>query len=545
MTAELTPEQALEHQKLHFKRVSMYKEILEDKEKIFFDVVVITSADEEQTTTFKMNIDSMLEQQRIPSQTEYHVIPDPPGRKVGCGGATFYVLDELAAKYKDRFAHLKVLLIHAGGYSKRLPNHSHCGKIYSLLPVPSIKNPKAALSMLELKLACFTHVATQIPEGKGGVLVTCSDDLIFYDHTQCDFTKVGFTAFGHPGSVTIGKDHGVFVLEEVERDQGPGLAKCLKFIHKNTTQQQAEEGAIVGKTMAGEPEVYTDSSYFFSEEVGSVLLQLFEKVGKTIKAEVDAYGDFMQCLGPKRTEAYMRNYGNTSNSNDDEERENLYRIRKTIYDALAGFDLNCLKLPNSRFYHVGTMKEVLHHYCNDTAFLTCLGKSPLEGNSIIESLVDASSIVKGPSVVEYSRVPANCTVSEGSIVSGVDLPPGTSLPAKLFIQTLPVKSGFVTHVLSTDDDIKKATDELLLFGFCASKTLSLPTASLWTAKLYPVKATAAESLKCALEMHAACSAGKAPTCWQDGSQLLSLAECVTGKALEVQLELRKKLLSEL
>ena len=32
---------------------------------------------------------------RIPSTPQYHIIPDPPGAKVGCGGSTVYVLRQV------------------------------------------------------------------------------------------------------------------------------------------------------------------------------------------------------------------------------------------------------------------------------------------------------------------------------------------------------------------------------------------------------------------------------------------------------------------
>eukprot|EP00755_Sulcionema_specki_P008329 Sspe_Gene.5876::Locus_1962_Transcript_1_1_Confidence_1.000_Length_2771::g.5876::m.5876/K00976/FPGT; fucose-1-phosphate guanylyltransferase len=217
MTAALTPEMARQLRRLHQEKMKIFHDVLADPSKVFFDVVIITSADAEQTETYESNIEYLLSAKRIPSQTKYIVYPDPPGRKVGCGGATFYVLDALLKKYgytPDQLESLKVLLIHAGGYSKRLPNHSHCGKIFSLLPVPSPACPHSAMNMLELKLGTFAHVAQQIPEGQGGYFVTCSDDLIFYDHAHCDFSKRGFTAFGHPSPVTVGKDHGVFILKE-------------------------------------------------------------------------------------------------------------------------------------------------------------------------------------------------------------------------------------------------------------------------------------------------------------------------------------------
>eukprot|EP00662_Eupelagonemidae_sp_cell21_P031067 gene31067-36802_t len=198
----------------------------------------------------------MLDAGRLPKQPQYIVVPDPPGRR-------------LEKRFPGKLRTLRVLLIHAGGYSKRLPNHSHCGKIFSLLPVPAPADPRAAMTMLEpalgkrvrvaqrwleLKLATFSHVAAQLPTDGGGVLTTCSDDLIFYDHSVCDFTKPGFTAFGHPSPVTIGKDHGVFVLSEASQKAGSQV--CRKFLHKPPIELQRSEGAVVGKTGDGADEVY-------------------------------------------------------------------------------------------------------------------------------------------------------------------------------------------------------------------------------------------------------------------------------------------------
>ena len=493
MTAAVTPDLALQLQSWHLAKLALYDKVLGSASERFFDVVVITSADAEQTATYEANIEILLEQGRIPKQTKYLVFPDPPGRKVGCGGATFYVLDELRTLYGAAYSTKSVLLIHAGGYSKRLPNHSHCGKIYSLLPVASPQNEKAAMSMLELKLASFAHVATQIPSTRGGVFVTCSDDIIFYDHSLCDFSKPGFIALGHPGSVSIGKDHGVFVLENTE---GAGIQTCKKFIHKYPIEQQRAEGAVVGKTADGEDEVFTDSCYFFSTEVSEVLLTLFETtLKKQILAEVDAYGDFMQCVGSARSDAFLTNFGNTA-KDDDEERRNLIAVRTALYDALKPFDLHCLRLPGSRFYHVGTMKEALHHFCSDEGFLTCLGKinkaapsCTFEGTTSsickIESLVSSDATISGPSVLEFCRVPANVKVGAGSILSGVTLPEGTVLPPKVFLQTLPVRKSalgmeagetdvaYVSHILGTEDDIKKASEDIKLFGKPVSKYLKV------------------------------------------------------------------------
>lgn len=65
----------------------------------------------------------------------YHVLVDPPGPKIGSGGSTLVVLDALSKAYGAHFKTMKILLLHAGGYSKRLPHVSACGKIFATLPI--------------------------------------------------------------------------------------------------------------------------------------------------------------------------------------------------------------------------------------------------------------------------------------------------------------------------------------------------------------------------------------------------------------------------
>ena len=48
------------------------------------------------------------------------------------------------------------------------------------------------------------------------------------------------------------------------------------------------------------------------------------------------------------------------------------------------------------------------------------------------------------SVVEYSRVEDGCSIGDGSIVSYMHLTKGTSVPADVVIQTVPLLNGFVT-----------------------------------------------------------------------------------------------------
>lgn len=46
----------------------------------------------------------------------------------------------------------------------------------------------------------------------------------------------------------------------------------------------------------------------------------------------------------------------------------LVKTREYIYNNLKGTPLNLIVLNESRFYHIGTMAEYIHYFCEDPVF---------------------------------------------------------------------------------------------------------------------------------------------------------------------------------
>jgi len=67
----------------------------------FWDVVVVTAVDEEQHSFYTHQLNEKRKQNQIPTNIRYHVISDPPGTKIGCGGSTMYVLEFLEDQYDN------------------------------------------------------------------------------------------------------------------------------------------------------------------------------------------------------------------------------------------------------------------------------------------------------------------------------------------------------------------------------------------------------------------------------------------------------------
>ena len=73
-----------------------YENSLRKPSFIKWDYLLLTASNEEQARTYREQIDYRLAQGLLPAGTHYAVLPDPDGKRVGSGGATFNVLRYIA-----------------------------------------------------------------------------------------------------------------------------------------------------------------------------------------------------------------------------------------------------------------------------------------------------------------------------------------------------------------------------------------------------------------------------------------------------------------
>ena len=101
----------------------------------FWDVVVVTAVDKKQLFAYELQIEAKLSRGELPNGVIYKVVSDPAGPKIGNGGATLHAIEELEKGLGAEFlSQCKILMIHAGGFSQRLPSASVLGKIFTAVP---------------------------------------------------------------------------------------------------------------------------------------------------------------------------------------------------------------------------------------------------------------------------------------------------------------------------------------------------------------------------------------------------------------------------
>ncbi|XP_068095323.1 fucose-1-phosphate guanylyltransferase [Hyperolius riggenbachi] len=542
----------------------------------FWDVVVITAADKQQERAYQQQIADKLARKELPLGVRYHVFSDPPGPKIGNGGSTFYALRCLDRLYPGGLDSFTIMLIHAGGYSQRLPHASALGKIFTALPFG-----EPVYQMIDLKLAIYIDFPVHM---KPGVLVTCADDIELYSSGEAAvlFDKPGITALAHPSSLEIGTTHGVFVLEKSNSEFSElQYRACNSYLHKPSIEKMRKTGAVtldLAKSSLSENQddscseiVYTDSLFYFDHATGKRLLAFFEKLGD-INCEIDAYGDFLQALGPDATPDYT---GNTTNVSKIESQ--LTDVRRKIYYLLRGTDFTVIVLNNSKFYHIGTMQEYLHHFTSDARLRAELGlqsdvfsvvpdqdKNLNKSACAIQSLLDAECRVSAHTVIEYSRLGPGISVGEYCIISGSCISIRSVIPDKSFVSSLSLMIDgqlmYATILFGTEDDLKKSVPSvselnllqifsrsllqcLELWGIQVSDDLfSSEQKSLWSARLFPAHATLQESIKASVTMlDALRSLSRAHL---GDARRLSVEEMLKHKDIKEMLDFRNRIYKE-
>ncbi|XP_007106990.1 fucose-1-phosphate guanylyltransferase isoform X1 [Physeter macrocephalus] len=552
----------------------------------FWDIVAITAADDKQELAYKQQLSEKLKKKELPLGVQYHVFVDPAGAKIGNGGSTLCALRCLEKLYGDEWNSFTILLIHSGGYSQRLPNASALGKIFTALPFGS-----PIYQMLELKLAMYIDFPSHM---NPGILVTCADDIELYSIGESEyirFDKPGFTALAHPSSLTVGTTHGVFVLEPFNYLEHRDLEyrSCRRFLHKPSIEKMYQFDAVCRprnffqQSLAGgdipslklDPEyVYTDSLFYMDHKTAKKLLAFYEKIG-TLNCEIDAYGDFLQALGPGATVEYTRNISNVT-----KEESELVDMRQRIFHLLKGTSLNVVVLNNSKFYHIGTTEEYLFHFTSDSNLKSELGLQSIafsifpaipecssNKSCIIQSILDSRCSVAPGSVVEYSRLGPDVSVGENCIISGSYIITTAVLSAHSFVCSLSLKMNrhlkYSTMACGVQDNLKKnvktLSDIKLLqfFGVCFLSCLDIwnlkvteelfsgnkTCLSLWNARIFPVCSSLNDSVTTSLKMLNAVQNKSAFSL--NKYKLLSIEEMLFYKDVEDMITYREQIFLEI
>ncbi len=465
-----------------------YEKSLQKESFIKWDYVVLTASNEEQAETYREQIKYRILNKCLPEDTKYVVLSDPDGKRVGSGGATLNVLKYIATEENleacvNPFCGQRILVIHSGGDSKRVPQYSACGKLFS--PVPRELPDGRASTLFDEFIIGMSGVAGRLKEG---MLVLSGDVLLLFNPLQIDFTFQGAAALSIKEKVSIGKNHGVFLND--------GNDHVARFLHKQSEETLSQMGATNATGMvdldtgavALDAELLKDLYSLISSQ-GEFSKEKFDMFVNE-KARISFYGDFLFPLASEATkEAYFMEAA------EGEACEELMQCREEIWKVLSAHQMRLISLSPAEFIHFGTtleLQQLVTKEVEEYGFLgwkkRVLTNADSNKYAVYNSMIEKTTLIGEGAYIENSVIGSGVRVGLGSIISGVELKnrggQEVIIPSEIVLHGLQLKDGsFVVRVYGVKDNPKDKCSECL----SASMVNQLvEDVSLWEAKIYPI-----------------------------------------------------------
>lgn len=473
-----------------------YERSLKKKSFIKWDYIILTASNEAQATAYRNQIENRLEKGLLPEETTYAVLPDPEGKRVGSGGATFQVMRYIAEQEPERenpFKNRRILVIHSGGDSKRVPQYSAIGKLFS--PVPRELPDGRSSTLFDEFIVGMSGVPSRIQEG---MLVLSGDVLLLFNPLQIDAQFDGAAAISIKEPVATGKNHGVFL------NDGHDYVKC--FLHKQTEERLREMGAV---NKAGNVDLDTGAVLF-----GSALLQaLFRLIstgGKVDEkkfrqfcneeARISFYGDF---LYPLANDSTLEDF--YKEAAEGQLNEALHECRTQIWNAIHHFSMKLLCLSPAEFIHFGTTRELrslVTKNVQDYEFLDWKmqvnSAVQKEGFAAHNAYVGSRAKIGKEAYLENCYILGNSEVGDGTVLSHVRIM-DRKIPEQIVMHGIELTGGKkVIRIYGVPDNPKgKYPGEVSFLGTTLNQFMAQNKVTkeelwkgeetyLWFADLYPV-----------------------------------------------------------
>ena len=473
-----------------------YERSLKKKSFIKWDYIILTASNEAQAMAYRNQIENRLEKGLLPEETTYAVLPDPEGKRVGSGGATFQVMRYIADQEPERenpFKNRRILVIHSGGDSKRVPQYSAIGKLFS--PVPRELPDGRSSTLFDEFIVGMSGVPSRIQEG---MLVLSGDVLLLFNPLQIDAQFDGAAAISIKEPVATGKNHGVFL------NDGHDYVKC--FLHKQTEERLREMGAV---NKAGNVDLDTGAVLF-----GSALLQalfrLISTEGKVDEkkfrqfcneeARISFYGDF---LYPLANDSTLEDF--YKEAAEGQLNEALHECRTQIWNAIHHFSMKLLCLSPAEFIHFGTTRELRSLVTKDVQDYEFLdwkmqvnSAVQKEGFAAHNAYVGSRAKIGKEAYLENCYILGNSEVGDGTVLSHVRIM-DRKIPEQIVMHGIELTGGKkVIRIYGVPDNPKgKYPGEVSFLGTTLNQFMTQNEVMkeelwkgeetyLWFADLYPV-----------------------------------------------------------
>lgn len=436
-----------------------------------WDYLIVTAANDAQAAAYERQIELRRRLGGLSEILNMLVVPDESGRRIGSGGSTVACLARVVQKERTRevyptagddnasvtqsgarddgaqaaitaregktlypsrlapelneeeaiLSRLRILIIHAGGDSRRLPAYSACGKIF--VPLPGENQSALGSTLFDRLVEAFLDLPSALP-GAGQVVVTSGDALSSFDSSDLDFTSRGMTVLGSYAKPEEAARHGVFC---------PAADGTVRMVlQKPDLAAQIAAGAVDRRGQA----VLDVGIMSFDAQTAALLLHVFciqqesEEPGTNkefrlkpyiLDHGVDLYREVCCALGSEVSLAqYLSSVRQSGGRLEDS-------LLGELFSSLRSIPLHLEMLQHFSFLHLGSTRQLIS---NGLGLITRDMGSVPESTiiSINNEVTDPGSIEGADSWVEGCRIHAPLKLSRGTVLVGVDVHAPLTVP---------------------------------------------------------------------------------------------------------------------
>lgn len=406
-----------------------------DQAKAYWDYLVVTASNAAQAQAYEEQLGARRQLGLLPEVGEAFVVPDLEGKRIGSGGSTLYCLMEILRRERARsgveltpdgirqaLTALRILIVHAGGDSRRLPAYAPCGKIF--VPLPGESDSPLPLALFDLLVPSFLAMPAG-REGAGQVLVAAGDALIQFDPSCARLAHAGMVALGVYATPEEASRHGVFALG--------ADGEVVRYLQKPSIETQRAAGVLGPKGTPLDIGVIhmdgaTATSLLFAFGArcnGDVVDFKPESLELILEHGLDLFREICCGLGSRVTFEHYRDSARAAGSNWGPE-----RLRQA-FPALNKIPFHAELAPQCRFLHFGSTRQLTE----SGAALT--GQEAAPPALLVNSVVEGEGRVAGADAwLEGCRIAAPLTLAGQNVAVGVDVPEALSLPRGACLETL-------------------------------------------------------------------------------------------------------------
>jgi fucokinase len=398
-----------------------------------FTDVVITASHSIQASAYRAQIRSRVKKGSLPI-ARFHVIADPGGVRVGSGLATIHALTILAKKAKVTTTNLlqsrRILILHSGGDSRRLPAYAAQGKLF--LPLPRIDDRGDRVSLFDLIINDFTKI--QLGH-RGRVVVAAGDLYLNLGDVRLEGSDIiGVTC---RASVEVGSRHGVYV--------NASNGSVIDFLQKPTPAD-----ATRAKAVSRDGTVAVDTGVIsFSPRAANAIIRAcsasITELALRGDRPLDLYEHVMIALAGACSDVeYARSLGK-----DSEHRTALRLFRK----RLPKLSISTVTGQSIRFNHIGTTKELLER-------LGTFLPDPKRASSIVmDATFGETTVADQDCVIDSSTLSRSAKLGGRNVLVGIPskLNSRIVLPRGIGLVTLPIgRADWCCIAFGDRDDFKSS-----------------------------------------------------------------------------------------